>query len=97
MSVHKDPNTNTWFYQFKIKDNITGNIRTYKKRGFKLKKEALAAEAEAKKNTSTNILTFKYVLEKQLLHSTCDTDLKKRKKDCIYRHFDYIDYELKNN
>jgi integrase len=50
MPVHKDETikSNPWYYAFEVKDPTTGKRRTIKKRGFKTKKDAEYAEAEAK-------------------------------------------------
>lgn len=43
MSVHKDEKTGKWYYTGKYRD-LAGKRHDYKKRGFKTKKEAKAAE-----------------------------------------------------
>lgn len=56
MPVYKDEKRGTWFISFQRKDPITGQSKTTKKRGFKTKREAVAAEKEMlladEKNTS---------------------------------------------
>lgn len=46
MSVLKDKHSNTWYVQVRIQDPITGEIIHHKKRGFKLKREALKYEQD---------------------------------------------------
>ena len=62
MSVGLDEKTKHWFYQVKYKDNF-GKVRVLKKRGFKLKRDALKAEAEAKESVNRTIVTFRFLAE----------------------------------
>ena len=50
MSVHKDKDRGTWFAQVQLRDPLTGKLVTKKKRGFELKREAQAWEAEIRAN-----------------------------------------------
>ena len=50
MSVHKDKDRGTWFAQVQLRDPLTGKLITKKKRGFELKREAQAWEAEIRAN-----------------------------------------------
>ena len=46
MPVYKDAKRGTWYISYQVKDPITGKSKNTKKRGFKTKKEAVAAEKE---------------------------------------------------
>jgi len=51
MSVHKDNNTNTWYFTKRIK-KLDGSIIQARRRGFKTKKEALIAEVKFNPDSS---------------------------------------------
>lgn len=46
MPVYKDKSRNTWYISYQVKDPVTGESKTTKKRGFKTRREAIAAEKE---------------------------------------------------
>ena len=46
MPVYKDKSRGTWYISYQIKDSVTGESKTTKKRGFKTRREAIAAEKE---------------------------------------------------
>lgn len=46
MPVYKDNKRGTWYISFQKKDPVTGKSKTTKKRGFRTRKEAVAAERE---------------------------------------------------
>lgn len=93
MSVGLDEKTKHWFYQVKYKDNF-GKVRVLKKRGFKLKRDALKAEAEAKANINRTIVTFRFLAEEYLKSTDADIKHKERKLHNMEHYFDYIDYDI---
>lgn len=46
MPVYKDTKRGTWYISYQQKDAVTGKSKTTKKRGFKTRREAIAAEKE---------------------------------------------------
>ena len=50
MSVHFDEARKTWYAQVKIRDLASGEVKPFKKRGFRLKREALAWEVSKRKD-----------------------------------------------
>lgn len=60
MPAYKDKKRNTWYVSFKIKDKITNEYITFKKRGFATKHDALMWESKEKVsyNINTSKVTF---------------------------------------
>lgn len=54
MTVHKDPNTNKWFYSVRV-ENVQGEKVHKKKRGFAKKKDALIAQQKFLETYDTDI------------------------------------------
>lgn len=67
--IGKDESRSTWFVQVKVKDPITGEWHSHKKRGFATKREAKQYEAKylsPDEKRSASIGTFKEVSERYL-------------------------------
>lgn len=56
MPAYKDSN-GSWYYAYKKRDPVTGDWKNIKKRGFKTRREALAAEREAMSSGSSSSST----------------------------------------
>lgn len=77
MTVHKDPNTNKWFYSVRV-ENVHGEKVHKKKRGFVKKKDALIAQQRFLETYDTEIeeqYTFREIAERFMRYS------KGRKKE----------------
>lgn len=77
MTVHKDPNTNKWFYSVRV-ENVQGEKVHKKKRGFAKKKDALIAQQKFLETYDTDIeaqYTFREIAERFMRYS------KGRKKE----------------
>lgn len=82
MSVHKDKDRGTWFAQVQLRDPLTGKLVTKKKRGFELKREAQAWEAEIRANNQEvqSSATFGIMMEEYLKSRTSANEETKRSK-----------------
>lgn len=82
MSVHKDKERGTWFAQVQLRDPLTGKLITKKKRGFELKREAQAWEAEIRANNQEvqSSATFGVMMEEYLKSRTSANEETKRSK-----------------
>lgn len=82
MSVHKDKDRGTWFAQVQLRDPLTGKLVTKKKRGFELKREAQAWEAEIRANNQEvqSSATFGVMMEEYLKSRTSANEETIREK-----------------
>lgn len=91
MTVHKDPNTNNWFYSVRV-ENVQGEKVHKKKRGFAKKKDALIAQQKFLETYDTDIeeqYTFREIAERFMRYS------KGRKKETtIYNQNNLINHIL---
>lgn len=91
MPVYKDDQRGTWYYSFKQKDPLTGSWKTIKKRGFKTKRDASAAEREAMSAGSvTSSTAFSALVPLWEAHTQASAIVRQKHKE----HFDirFSDY-----
>ena len=89
MSVHKDKDRGTWFAQVQLRDPLTGKLITKKKRGFELKREAQAWEAEIRANNQEvqSSATFGVMMEEYLKSRTSANEETKRSKQHLSKTY----------
>lgn len=94
MPVYKDKN-GTWFYSFK-KKNTLGEWKTFKKRGYRTKREASAAEREAIGSvTATVSVTFREMAELyEDYNNSSETARTKHRQHLKYRFANYADLPM---
>lgn len=92
-----DEKRKTYFVQYKWKDPDTGTWKTTMKRGFRLKREAAAYEAEIKisKPTKTGNITFRQMEERyEASNQTAEEQCAKRMRYFSLRFADMIDMPI---
>ncbi|WP_238541775.1 Arm DNA-binding domain-containing protein [Staphylococcus arlettae] len=91
MTVHKDPNTNKWFYSVRV-ENVHGEKVHKKKRGFDKKKDALIAQQKFLETYDTEIeaqYTFREIAERFMQYSN-----GRKKETTIYNQNNLINHIL---
>ena len=94
MPVYKDKN-GTWFYSFK-KKNALGEWKTFKKRGYRTKREASAAEREAIGSvTATVSVTFREMVRTWQDYNDAPKPSRANQEQHLkYRFADYADLPM---
>ena len=96
MAIQYDETSKTYSVVIKSKDPVTGKLKWRKKRGFRLKREAAAWEAEERKNSTTpTIATFRSVSEEQIRYlQTSDSQTEKKRQKFRDYFTDYYDVPI---
>lgn len=97
MPVYKDSKRGTWFISFQKKDPITGESKTTKKRGFKTRREAIAAERELiladEKSTKT---TFSEITSLWEDASQASPLVRQKHREHFTKRFPYYDKPIES-
>lgn len=97
-----DEERKTYYVQIKVKDPITGKWHTKKKRGFKLKREAVAYEAQLKlelgaNNSNETGMTFKEALHMWEDNNQASAYMRRKHESHLKARFkEYYDQPLKS-
>ena len=99
MTVYKDKQRGTYYYVFKAKNPVTGKVSWTKQRGFKTKRDALNAEADARRKDTSNTgsMTFLEMAEKQMDAIESSDSMRAIKLTHFKQRFaDFQDLQIKN-
>ncbi len=95
MPIYKDEKRNTWYYSFKQKDPLTGSWKTIKKRGFKTKRDASAAEREAMSFGPSAKTTFAEIVPLWEAHNQASSGAVQKHREHFERRFaDYYNLPI---
>lgn len=93
MPVYKDKKRGTWYININYIDELTGNYKSKRIRGFESKREAQFEEVEYLKKNALHVETnsFRKALEMYLDHTEASPTTRQMKTGWIERYFPYID------